>query len=504
MKKSREKKNNYMVIRSVATCAVLLLVVQSACMVYSGEMQRFIQAENRQQIEATAKTGVKSFEQRLSEYMNMVEAMCYCLPDCEQVLNVDNIKTINMMSRIQYVHSSYVVNTSGMAISNRGITVDMRDNSLVKTILKSGREAYSEPVYGVDGDKAVFFVGQPIYDQNKMLTGVGMIAIKASVFSDNIAESMVIGKSACMMLDSEGRVVDSYNGRISQFKKVKNFFNFLKDAEYEEKEGYTRLVNDITIKRTNQCEFRKDGIDYYLSYTPIRTVNGYLVVIYEAKKIYEMVNGVKKYTGYILVGILFCFVIFSIIMVAMNSFLDKGVQHKRKELEERAEIDGLTTLYNKLATEKYIRHYLENEGKNSRSVLFIVDIDDFKTINDTKGHAFGDIVISSIGRGLGSEFRATDIIGRIGGDEFLVFLKNIPNHEIEVKEAERLVKFFRELRPGEYVKTQVTASIGGAVYPDDAEDFETLYKAADEAAYRTKKSGKDGYSFYSEQELDRI
>ena len=95
----------------------------------------------------------------------------------------------------------------------------------------------------------------------------------------------------------------------------------MKDAEYEEKEGYTRLVNDITIKRTNQCEFRKDGIDYYLSYTPIRTVNGYLVVIYEAKKIYEMVNGVKKYTGYILVGILFCFVIFSIIMVAMNSFL---------------------------------------------------------------------------------------------------------------------------------------------------------------------------------------
>lgn len=278
----------------------------------------------------------------------------------------------------------------------------------------------------------------------------------------------------------------------------------MKDAEYEEKEGYTRLVNDITIKRTNQCDFRKDDIDYYISYTPIRTVNGYLVVVYEAKKTYEMVNGIKKYTGYIMVLILISFVIFSSIMVVINSLLDRGVQHRRKELEEKAEIDGLTTLYNKLATEKYIRHYLENEGKNSRSVLFIVDIDDFKTINDTKGHAFGDIVISSIGRGLGSEFRATDIIGRIGGDEFLIFLKNIPNHEIEVKEAERLVNFFRELRPGEYVKTQVTASIGGAVYPDDAEDFETLYKAADEAAYRTKKSGKDGYSFYSEQELDRI
>ena len=78
MKKSREKKNNYMVIRNVATCAVLMLVVQSVCMVYSGEMQRFIQAENRQQIEATAKTGVKSFEQRLSEYFLTRENLYEC------------------------------------------------------------------------------------------------------------------------------------------------------------------------------------------------------------------------------------------------------------------------------------------------------------------------------------------------------------------------------------------------------------------------------------------
>ena len=192
------------------------------------------------------------------------------------------------------------------------------------------------------------------------------------------------------------------------------------------------------------------------------------------------------------------FLMFFITLFVINRIAEKQAESQNRRLEARAEIDALTTLYNKAATEKYIRSYLENEGKYARSLLFIVDVDKFKTINDTKGHAFGDIVLSTIGRRISSEFRATDIIGRIGGDEFLIFLKHIPDHEIEVKEAEKIVKFFRELEPGDYVKTKVTASIGGAVYPDDAEDFETLFKAADEAVYKTKERGRDGYSFYRE------
>ena len=199
-------------------------------------------------------------------------------------------------------------------------------------------------------------------------------------------------------------------------------------------------------------------------------------------------------------GIAVAFMVFFVVLLAINKITAKSVERKNKELETRAEMDALTTLYNKAATEKYVKEYLEYEGKYSRSLLFVVDVDNFKTINDTKGHAFGDIVLSAIGKKLSSEFRVTDIVGRIGGDEFLIFLKHIPNHEIEVREAEKIVKFFRELEPGQYVKTKVTASIGGAVYPEDGEDFETLFKAADEAVYKTKKRGRDGYSFYREED----
>lgn len=499
MKKAIEKRSCFITSRSIVVCILLLALVESICGICSYGVQRYIKAENAKQMEATVECGAKSYEQCLSKYMDMVEAMCYCIPDNEHVLNIENVEIINMASKMAYVHSSYVVDTSGMAVNNHGVTIDMRENSFVKSILKCGREGCSELTYGIDGDKAVVFVGQPIYDKNKRLTGVGMVAVRSASFSDNIAEIMSMGKSICMMIDDKTNVADVYNGKVSYLSKVENFLEYFKDGEYTVKNGYTRLSNDIITKRTNQCEVQKNGMQYYVSYSPIRAIDGYIVVISKAEEVYEVVNTVKKHMKHIMIGILVCFVVYIAVLVMMNISVEKGVRRKRKELEEKAEIDGLTTLYNKLATERYIREYLENEGKDTRSVLFIVDIDNFKSINDTKGHAFGDVVISSIGRGLGIEFRTTDIIGRIGGDEFLVFLKNIANHETEVREAEKLIKFFRELKPGEYVKTEVTASIGGAVYPEDATDFEALYRAADSAAYRTKKGGKNGYSFWCEE-----
>lgn len=494
-----ENKNRY-IYGLVFWCIFLLGTVELISGVCAGDAQRYIQSEKQKDMENTALACANQYNERLQEYMRMVEAIKYDLQDCEQLLNLDNIKAINMLNQIEGVHSAYLINTLGMAISNQGATVDMRENELVQSILKSGKSGFSAPVYGVDGDKAVIFIGQPIYNQNNVLKGASMISVKASMFSDIISKTMSVsvGNGVCMLIDEQGNVADSYNGRISELKQVTNLFEYLKDAKYQGKEGYTRLLNEIKIKKTNECDVEKNGNQYCVVYTPVRVVNGYVVMIYESHDAYEQINNIKRYTKYMMLGIFISFVFFVTVMVVVNLILDRRVQYKEKELEEKAEIDGLTTLYNKIATEKYIQDYLKNEGKNVRSMLFIIDVDNFKNINDTKGHAFGDVVLSAIGRGLGSEFRVTDIVGRIGGDEFIVFLKNIPNHEIEVKEAERLVEFFHELQPGDYVKTKVTASIGAAIYPDDAQNFEVLYKAADQAVYHSKKRGKDGYSFYRE------
>ena len=132
-------------------------------------------------------------------------------------------------------------------------------------------------------------------------------------------------------------------------------------------------------------------------------------------------------------------------------------------------------------------------------MLFILDIDNFKKINDTMGHAFGDEVLRSLGQQIGVIFRATDIIGRIGGDEFMIFLKGVSDKQAVYKEAKKVENFFKNFQAGEYVKYAATASIGVAIFPHEGNDFETLYKAADQGLYKAKKRGKNQLAFYRDE-----
>ena len=111
--------------------------------------------------------------------------------------------------------------------------------------------------------------------------------------------------------------------------------------------------------------------------------------------------------------------------------------------------------------------------------------------------------MSTLGRRIKSEFRINDIVGRTGGDEFVVFLKDMKDEETMKREAERVATFFKNFKVGAYVKYSATASIGAAIYPTNATDFEALYKAADSALYKAKKRGKNQLAFYKDDDLLR-
>ena len=171
---------------------------------------------------------------------------------------------------------------------------------------------------------------------------------------------------------------------------------------------------------------------------------------------------------------------------------------KEQDLLEKASIDGLTGALNRKSAEAKIGELMQN--KNCKGYLFMIDIDDFKTVNDTMGHAFGDEVLRNLAVRLQSMFRATDIVGRTGGDEFMVFLKDIRDITMIEREGKKIEQFFHQFEVGEYVKYSVTASVGAAVFPGDGKSFEELYKAADNALYVSKRHGKNQLSFYKKPE----
>ncbi len=169
----------------------------------------------------------------------------------------------------------------------------------------------------------------------------------------------------------------------------------------------------------------------------------------------------------------------------------------QKIFEERSQKDLLTDCYNKVSAENIIDDKLKEFNKGNH-VLFIVDIDNFKGINDNLGHYFGDEVLRDISKGLKEAFRDEDIIARIGGDEFVVFMENIHSPSIIKEKAEKILDVYKKTYPGEYNNYSISGSIGVARYPQDGDTYVELYQNSDKALNQAKLEGKNRYVIYSD------
>ncbi len=204
-------------------------------------------------------------------------------------------------------------------------------------------------------------------------------------------------------------------------------------------------------------------------------------------------------------GLKFCSIAYKTILneqrdpvFTIGKVLDVG---EKKRLEEKSQIDLLTKCYNKVTTETMIKDTLEQE-ENEEHVLFIVDIDNFKAINDNLGHFFGDKVLSEVASKLKQNFREEDLVGRLGGDEFIVFLKNTKDKKLIEERAIAISEAFKNSYSGEQGDYKISGSIGIACYPSAGESYEDLYASADKALYQSKLKGKDCYSIYSDSLFD--
>ena len=169
-----------------------------------------------------------------------------------------------------------------------------------------------------------------------------------------------------------------------------------------------------------------------------------------------------------------------------------------QELKARAERDTLTRLYNKESARQRIEHHLANRGEGEGAALFVIDIDNFKMVNDQYGHMFGDAVLTKIATRLSQLFRSGDIVARIGGDEFMALLQGSLDDERVKIVAGRLIDCFEHVLEELPRECLISCSIGIAVCPRDGEDYQTLFRRADVALYQAKAYGKKQYQIYDQ------
>lgn len=167
---------------------------------------------------------------------------------------------------------------------------------------------------------------------------------------------------------------------------------------------------------------------------------------------------------------------------------------KQLEIRERSEKDGMTGVYNRKTAEDLICQHLKNDG---RGIFLLVDMDRLKQINDVLGHKEGDKAIKGMAKILQSQFRSSDIVGRIGGDEFVVYLPGAAKNKETMSEVfGKLIKKLNSFTVGEQNDVAISCSIGCTIEEEDS-TYESLYQQADMALYQVKKSGKNNFIFYS-------
>lgn len=187
---------------------------------------------------------------------------------------------------------------------------------------------------------------------------------------------------------------------------------------------------------------------------------------------------------------------FSIVIHEINGMLD-DLEAVQKDNAYKANHDALTGLPNRRLLSELLNYALKKaERDKTMLAVFFLDLDDFKNINDTKGHDTGDEVLIQTAHRLASALRKSDVLARIGGDEFIILLEDIDQIATIEVVANKILDCLKPVMKVNGSEFNLSTSIGISVYPQNGDNSETLFKHADMALYQAKEIGKARYAFY--------
>ena len=276
---------------------------------------------------------------------------------------------------------------------------------------------------------------------------------------------------------------------------------YYKTVEIDKSEGFTKIIREYGI-------LHKTYLVYLISYV-IAQLSVVIYAIYK-KKIVSYLHAIFLLSATLCNTVIwfterfisrnFELLSVSYIITELFILLVYGIVQQYETLKFEKEClsmcDSMTGLLNNGAVQNKIGDILDS-GKGLGSAMLVIDVDNLKRINDTFGHQTGTAAICSVSDSLKKMFSATDILGRYGGDEFVVFLQGFDKGREQL--AEKLESVLQEISSQKIIEQndlKVTCTIGAAFATEETGSFETLFMRADKALYQAKQNGKNTYLFY--------
>lgn len=259
--------------------------------------------------------------------------------------------------------------------------------------------------------------------------------------------------------------------------------NNLQQFEIDAVESRTELVEFLQMLEEDRLEVHR--VNGELQGTVVRSAKGlYLVAFTTLNRVigqaaWTFLEGVAG-TG-----------IIGVLTILIVRYQLTRMERQLSAARTQAAADHLTGLYNRSGFEQKAREFLAQD--HPKGVMILFDLDNFKRINDSEGHPEGDHILKRFAECLREEFRATDLIGRLGGDEFIVLIPNEISEKLLGRKFQELLKHVRSVVGVYYEKYDTSVSIGAVPVDGSVKAYEELYQCADTALYIAKYLGKDRY-----------
>lgn len=398
----------------------------------------------------------------------------------------DNLQLLSDLASSSSYHRLMLFDTDGIGRSSDGKKTDVSSRDYFQKTLNGGRVLSSPLSSSVDNETLVI-LAVPIYDKNQNIIGVLGGSIDVTALTSMLFEDLYSGSGYSFITDSDGNIVsiEAAHGKIQE-----NFFTSSSGWVFQTSEDSATLQEDFKLGCSNCRKITTDvSHAHYISYQPLKYNDWmlcYIVPAAEARQSFAFINHYEL--------VLFAFFICIVLLLILA--LWKINQKNQTSLLHQAHTDALTGLLNKIYTEHMISEWLHEKDFEDLQALMMIDMDYFKQINDTFGHVTGDQVLKIFAGFLKEQFRTTDIIGRVGGDEFMILMKNVRlDYSIQLH-LKKLYANLENVNIPELNGQKLSCSIGCAVAPTDAESFSQLYHLADQALYTAKQNGRDQFVIY--------
>lgn len=452
----------------------------------------FLQKQVVDNIEDALKASVarQSYRFRMvlhNQFANM-EGIAEILGDKPRINDEKNMEILRAMTETGIFERMAVFDETGRAYYQDGAERDLSSRLYFKEAMAGKKHVMSNPMESKEDGARKVILAVPVYRNGKVIGALGG-SYDVGGLSEMLFEDVYDEAGYSLIVTDDGQLVALDTDKSAD--PDGSFFDFYGSLEFSQGQSIENVKTDFQNQTGNIIRIGRGSDKRYLAYVPLnlnRWMLCYVVPIHNASAEYVFI---RTY-GLCLVLALLLGVVFLVVRILKINASNQNF------LIMRVKSDPLTGLHNKVTTEYEINTFLKSEQGRGEHALIMLDLDRFKEINDTYGHAMGDAVLQQVADMLKKEFRSTDIIGRIGGDEFIVFMKTVVDRTAVVAHVESLCERMRHHICEMHPDAQLRCSVGIAYAPLHGQSFMELYQNVDRALYTAKAKGRDGYAVYGE------